>query len=612
MMPDVWCRFLTRWAGVVALLSSLWATEVTLRSSEASAPDLAYGGMVYSNRCASCHGYDGSYFDYASGLVQLLGMASGTIGHGGGVDPFLDVQITNLAAWVALSNPGRFTISGLLVDVNGQPVTGVKVRVYSDYHGYPERTVLSGADGGFQVLDLPRGDHWLQPVLPGLTCVPARLQVTVSGSRQDHGYSVFLVGADVDQPPPFTARVQHVSVVGDDANSGYTWAAPRRTISTALAAVPAGGEVWVTQGTFYERVTISGRGLYGGFSGGEGSHLAMTAGRATTILDGDPFELFLRGYSPGTVVTLFDELTNAPVLTGFTIQNGVSQEGAGVVVTEECTGTISRCLIRSNSASLDGGGIYCREGSAPIIQGNVIMGNYSAFGAGMYATFNTAPWVADNLFYRNQGDYAAGVGTMGFACFVNNTLVFNRSGDGFGAFVCLDGAGTNFNNIIAYNSSGIDDYAYTYEWHHNAVFGNTNGDWNGTGPGESDVVTDPLFTSPSLGDFHLQPGSPCVDAGLDQTIPLAVLDLDGVSRWQRLHTDLGAFELSAPQLNLVWHPGQCQLSWPLVEAAYALERKVASSPDQWWGVTGVFTNGGVLSASFSGADSWGLFRLHHR
>ena len=58
---------------------------------------------------------------------------------------------------------------------------------------------------------------------------------------------------------------------------------------------------------------------------------------------------------------------------------------------------------------------------------------------------------------------------------------------------------------------------------------------------------DPLFVAPGLADYHLSPGSPCIDAG-DPAYPTlpGELDLDGDPRVQNGRVDMGADETPAP------------------------------------------------------------------
>ena len=51
------------------------------------------------------------------------------------------------------------------------------------------------------------------------------------------------------------------------------------------------------------------------------------------------------------------------------------------------------------------------------------------------------------------------------------------------------------------------------------------GGWPGTG----NINADPCFVNPDANDYHLLPGSPCIDAG-DTTAACSALDLDGNPR----------------------------------------------------------------------------------
>jgi hypothetical protein len=48
--------------------------------------------------------------------------------------------------------------------------------------------------------------------------------------------------------------------------------------------------------------------------------------------------------------------------------------------------------------------------------------------------------------------------------------------------------------------------------------------------GEGNINSDPLFVNASAGDFHLQPGSPCIDAGSNSAPSLPSLDYEGDPR----------------------------------------------------------------------------------
>ena len=66
------------------------------------------------------------------------------------------------------------------------------------------------------------------------------------------------------------------------------------------------------------------------------------------------------------------------------------------------------------------------------------------------------------------------------------------------------------------------------------------GGFSGTG----NIDADPQFVNVAAGDYRLQPGSPCVDAGTAEDAPS--VDLLGVPRPQRGGYDMGAYELPDP------------------------------------------------------------------
>jgi hypothetical protein len=80
-------------------------------------------------------------------------------------------------------------------------------------------------------------------------------------------------------------------------------------------------------------------------------------------------------------------------------------------------------------------------------------------------------------------------------------------------------------------------------------------------PGPHDKIgVDPHFVNPAVDDYHLQPGSPAIDAGL--AVSLVTQDFDQVLRPQLGGWDIGAFEFQ-PNLVLTGTPGDhtIHLTW---------------------------------------------------
>lgn len=67
----------------------------------------------------------------------------------------------------------------------------------------------------------------------------------------------------------------------------------------------------------------------------------------------------------------------------------------------------------------------------------------------------------------------------------------------------------------------------------------------GTGfAGENNLDADPLFADQAGANFRLGPGSPCINAGLNQPWMANVADLDGRPRLDRMsrRVDMGCYE----------------------------------------------------------------------
>lgn len=149
--------------------------------------------------------------------------------------------------------------------------------------------------------------------------------------------------------------------------------------------------------------------------------------------------------------------------------------------------------------------------------------------------------------------------------FFHNLVVGNT---GFHA-VSLSGgdpAQVLVNNIIS-GSSGIGFDLGTpmpgVVFENNCAFGNGT-DFNATiAIPSSNITADPLFMDPANGDYRLQIGSPCLEAGYPQAQPRAVNDFYGNARVSDVDNDsvavadIGIFEAPGLSLSVAnWGQGQ--------------------------------------------------------
>ncbi len=122
----------------------------------------------------------------------------------------------------------------------------------------------------------------------------------------------------------------------------------------------------------------------------------------------------------------------------------------------------------------------------------------------------------------------------------NNTIVKTMS-QGYRLLDCLSSGVTAaqllFRNNIVYSSINVANYgSFT---HTNNIYYLINGASLGYSLGPGEQLANPLFANMGGGDYHLQAGSPAIDAGLNLGYPL---DFDGKAVPQGAAPDIGAYE----------------------------------------------------------------------
>jgi hypothetical protein len=352
-----------------------------------------------------------------------------------------------------------------------------------------------------------------------------------------------------------------------------------------------GGTATIAGNTFY------GNGWYDGWWGG-----AYIGSLNMAIVTGNTFSGNTGGNDGGGVYLN----NNTNILAGNTFNgNSMDDYGGAVEIGGGIITTISNNTFSANTAAYpggavasgssglvtitgntftgnscsgnnQGGAVYVNSGTN-IITANIFQQNSSADGAGAIYAACPAITISDNLVVNNTqtGASANGGGIFvnpgSILYMINNTIVGNSSAGGGGGAAFQIGTTPSlyvFNNIIWGNSAtgnGADVYLTGSGQQTALQFNDVNGMygvWNIAAPL---LNTDPKFFNAVGGDYHLQPGSPCLNYGTNGASFLPLTDLDGNSRTNGAgQVDLGCYEFNITAT----HPADTNADFIISAAEY--------------------------------------------
>ena len=302
----------------------------------------------------------------------------------------------------------------------------------------------------------------------------------------------------------------------------YTnWNTASTDIQSAIDSASNGDQIFVTNGVYKSGGRITTDGTTNCVVLTNAVTLQSVNGSTATSIDG--------GNTNRCVY-----MADGAVLSGFTLTRGNAAAGGGVRC-DSTSSLVMNCLIISNSASVDGsganggtltnctlaanmyGGSYGGAASDSILNNCIVTNN---FGTGMFAS------TANNcLIVANYVDGASG-------STLNNCTVI---GNGYlGVYEC-----TAYNSIVYYNN-----VTQTGGWQNSYQSGMQNCCVPTTAyvlGGTNDVHSAPAFVDAFNGNYHLQIGSPCIDAGNNSFVAVNA-DLGGNPRIFNGTVDIGAYE----------------------------------------------------------------------
>jgi len=330
-------------------------------------------------------------------------------------------------------------------------------------------------------------------------------------------YPVILTAYNTDNPGGIAATVtvhviaettHYVSPSGGHVVPYTSWANAATSIPFAVDVASDGGSVIVADGAYTVSSEIKVETEISLSSVNGPDVTTVDAGGSCRVFNPGAQDCTISGFTitggsatKGGGVYCLDA---TPIINNCTISDNDANNGAGV-----CRGTLTQCVIVSNTASHVAGGTYYSS-----LRNCLVVGNYAEETAG--------------------GCY--------YSTLVNCTVVSNSasmSGSGV--------VGGTISNSISYHNVGWWDPNHSGgTWTHSCTIP--------VPYTSSDIITnDPQFVSLTSGDYRLSPTSPCIDSGTG--LVSVVRDLDGTARPldgnndDTNTVDMGCYEYAHPAVD---------------------------------------------------------------
>jgi hypothetical protein len=319
----------------------------------------------------------------------------------------------------------------------------------------------------------------------------------------------------------------------------------------------------------------------GTYTGPENVNL-LIQGRSINIEGSGPDSCIIDCQGSGRAFTFKGVETNESVLSGFTIKGGNVTDNGGGILCDNASPTIKNCIITGNQAKYGGGiaclnssnsspaisncdieentsingggGLYCSSSSPQIKECSISNNVGGYYGAGVYLTASS-PSLSSCLIVRNSATYYGGgvwCSNSSSPIITNCTIADNLLTDptyGRGGAMYSNKSSSQVTNSILWKNaatSGPEIYLASSSALHveysdvqggkaAVIIDNSTLDWDDA----TNIDADPLFVGEE--DYHLTPGSPCIDAGIDNG-DLPDVDFEGDPRILNGKPDIGADE----------------------------------------------------------------------
>lgn len=326
---------------------------------------------------------------------------------------------------------------------------------------------------------------------------------------------------------------------------------PGQSIQQAIDNAVDGSVVIVHTGQYFENINFRDRALT--LRSTDPDDPAVVG---STIIDGG---------NAGCVVVFNGDNGNndereghKSVLSGFTLQNGTGfllapNTLGGAIYCDEASPSITKCRIIDSAADF-GGGIFC-FGASPCISNCEIIDNHANISGGGIYSYICSPHIINCIIASNDALNGGGGGIMceqAPAYIVNCTLYGNTRHNNFNGSGIFNLANFNLEcptivNCILWNDQPNWDEISNSNPAFPAIVDFSDVEMaGGVYPGQGNINANPQFVNVLNNDFHLQNGSPCINAGTNaETVydyKVFYLDRDGYPRPVGEAYDIGAYE----------------------------------------------------------------------
>ncbi len=200
------------------------------------------------------------------------------------------------------------------------------------------------------------------------------------------------------------------------------------TIQEAIDAASPGDVVIVDPGTYQENINFHGKDITLRSTDPDDSSVVES-----TVIDGGELD---------TVVTFEGGESREAILEGFTITNGESDEGGGILILSfaaRTSPTVRNNVITGNHAEGHGGGIMV-DTSSGLIEANTIENNSAGdTGGGISTGLDASVEITDNVIRNNSAEwFGGGIRAVGKPSIDNNEIVDNSAPYGGGGISIHD------------------------------------------------------------------------------------------------------------------------------------------------------------------------------